>query len=90
MARYRGPVPPGELVPSDGDQTEPVALTGELRQKLKLQEPMKGLVVLMVVRVEFTDGPVYDDEKVFKSMLAYMDDLQSKLNLLESLKNKPK
>lgn len=90
VPRSRGPVPPGELAPLDGDQTEPVALTGEVRQKLKLQEPMKGLVVLMVIRVEFTDGTVYDDERVFKSMLAYMDNLQSKLNLLESLKNKPK
>ena len=51
---------------------------------------MKGLVVLMVIRVEFTDGTVYDDEKVFKSMVAYIDDVQAKLDRLEYLKNKLK
>ena len=89
-ARVRGPVTPGELVPLDGDWVQTVPLTSELRQKLKLQEPMKGLVVLMVIRVEFTDGTVYDDEKVFKAMVSYIDDVQAKLDRLEYLKNKPK
>ena len=93
VARYHGPVPPGELVPlGEGgeDWIQIVPLTKELREKLKLQGPMQGLLVLMVIRVEFTDGTVYEDEAVYKAMRSYMDDLQSKLNLLESFKNKPK
>jgi len=51
---------------------------------------MQGLLVLMVIRVEFTDGTVYDDEAVYKAMVSSTDDLQSKLNRVESLKNKAK
>jgi hypothetical protein len=77
-------VPPGELVLLRGeDWTQIVPLTSELREKLKLQGPMQGLVILMVIRVEFTDGTVYDDEKVYKAMVSYMDDLQNKLNRQE-------
>jgi len=45
----------------------------------KLQRPMQGLLVLMVIRVEFTDDTVCDDEAVYKAMGSYIDDLQSKL-----------
>ena len=86
-SRYDGPVGPGELVPHNGEgSAQVVPLTDELREKLKLKGPMQGLMVLMVRRVEFTDGTVYDDEATYKAMVAYMDDLQSKLTLLESLK----
>jgi hypothetical protein len=93
VARYHGPVPPGELVPlrqGGGEGEQIIPLTDELREKLKLKGPMQGLLVLMVRRVEFTDGTVYDDEATYKAMVAYMDDLQSKLTLLESLKKKSK
>ena len=94
VARYRSPVPPGELVPlaePGKDSSKIVPLTSELREKLKLQGPMQGVVVgLMVVRVEFTDGTIYDDEIAFKAMRSYMDETQGKLNLLESLKKKSK
>jgi hypothetical protein len=90
-SRYHGPVPPGELVPQGGENwIQIVPLTKELREKLKLQGPMQGMLVLMITRVEFTDGTVYEDEAVYKAMRSYMDDLQSKLSLLESLKNKTK
>ena len=93
VARYCSPVPPGESVPlaePGKDSSKIVPLTSELREKLKLQGPMQGLVVLMVVRVEFTDGTIYDDEIAFKAMRSYMDETQGKLNLLESLKKKSK
>ncbi|MEK6337749.1 MAG: hypothetical protein AABM67_22750 [Acidobacteriota bacterium] len=51
---------------------------------------MRGLVVLMVIRVEFTDGTVYDDEKTYKAMVAYMKELQVTHNVQEYLKRKPK
>lgn len=90
-SRNKGPVGPGELVPQEGaDWIQIVPLTKNLREKLKLQGPMQGMVVLMVIRVEFTDGTVYDDEAVYKAMRSYVDDLQSKLTSLEVIKNRAK
>jgi hypothetical protein len=54
------------------------ALTDELRKKLKLQPPMKGVLVLMVIRVEFTDGSLYDDEPVFLALTSYFQELGNK------------
>jgi len=83
------PVAPGELVPqTTSDWVQTVPLTDELREKLNLRGPMQGLIVLMVIRVEFTDGTVYDDEKTYKALVSYVDDLQARLTLLESLKHK--
>jgi hypothetical protein len=84
-----GPVTPGQLIPpwSDEDWTETVPLTDELRKKLKLQPPMKGVLVLMVIRVEFTDGSVYDDEPVFSALTSYFQELGNKAQRSE-LNNK--
>lgn len=90
VARYKAPVAPGDLVPGNEDWVETVPLTKELREKLRLQGPMQRVIVLMVTRVEFTDGTVYDDEKVYKAMVSYMDSLPAKPNRLESLKDKRK
>jgi hypothetical protein len=90
VERYHGPVSPGELVPQSEGSVQILPLTKELRNRLKLNGPMQGLIVLMVIRVEFTDGTVYDDEPVYKAARAYMDTLQNKLNQLEYLKNKSK
>src|SRR6266496_3420121 len=85
-----GPVTPGQLIPpwSDEDWTETVPLTDELRQKLKLQPPMTGVLILMVIRVEFTDGTFYDDEPEYLAVQSYFEALQDKLWRLELDKNR--
>src|SRR2546423_14771774 len=62
VARYHGPVTPGATVPTTPRSVQIVPLTNELRGKLKLEGTMHYLLVLMVIRVEFTDGTAYDDE----------------------------
>lgn len=55
-------------MPQEKDErSEIVPLSKELSEKLRLKEEMKGIVVLMVVSVEFSDGTKYDDEKTFKA-----------------------
>jgi hypothetical protein len=78
VAKDRGPVRPGQLVPpwSDEDWVETLPLTKELTEKLKLKGPMHGILVLMVIHVEFSDGTIYDDEPVFKALCAYMTTVQ--------------
>lgn len=88
VARYKAPVTPGDLVPQHEDGVQTIPLTNEIRQRLKLQGPMQGVIILMVTRVEFTDGTVYDDEKAYKAMRSYMDALPSRPNRLQSGKNK--
>ena len=89
VAKEHGPVMPGQLVPpwSAEDWIQTVPLTDELREKLKLRPPMKGVLVLMVIRVEFTDGTVYDDEPVFLALQSYFEHVGSEL--LRAELNKP-
>lgn len=85
-----GPIAPGQLVPWGEDSKEIVPLTDELRDKLKLKGPMHGVLVLMIIRVEFVDGTSYDDETVYKAMKKYMDDLERKLDRLAYLEHQGK
>jgi hypothetical protein len=57
-----------------------VPLTDSLRKELHLDVPMLGVSVLMVVRVEFFDGTVYDDTSTFKSLQAYFKDVAIKVD----------
>lgn len=85
-------VMPGQSVPpwSEDDECEIVPLTDDLRDKLKLRGPMKWVLVLMVVRVEFADGTIYDDEPTFKALEAYTEDLYGKVERLEYLQRQQK
>lgn len=65
---------PGERAFGD-DDVEIVPLTGELRDKLKLNGPMRAVIVLMVIRVEYADGSVYSAESTYKALRAYSEDL---------------
>lgn len=80
VAKDRGPILPGQLVPewSDEDWVETLPLTKELTEKLKLKGPMHGILVLMVIHVEFSDGTTYDDEPVYKALCRYMADVQER------------
>ena len=37
---------------------------------------MHGILVLMVIHVEFSDGSVYDDEPVYKALCAVIEAVQ--------------
>jgi hypothetical protein len=90
VAKERGPILPGRLFPrwSKENSVELVPLTNDLRARLNLQGPMRGVVVLMVIRVEFMDGSRYDDEKAFNALRQYLDDVQEKLYKLATLEQK--
>lgn len=81
-------VMPGQLVPKVSEKylkckecvkDEIVPLTDELREKLNLKGPMRSLVTLMVVEVEFTDGTKYSDEATYKAMTKFLDELDDAL-----------
>lgn len=74
---------PGQRVPDLEENSEIVPLTKELRDKLKLHGPMKTLIVLMVIRVEYADGSMYNAESAFSSMEMYLSDLADKANETE-------
>ena len=58
------------------EEVEIIPLNEVLRTKFKLTDrPMGGVVVLMVVRVEFADGSVFSDEKASKALEAYFKKL---------------
>lgn len=64
--------------PLPSSESRVVPLTAELREKLKLNGPMKVVVVFMVVSVEYSDGTKYNDETAFKALEAYFEDLGSR------------
>ncbi len=73
-------VMPGDLAPSGFEinqlQIEP--LNDSFKKKRKLDGPMMAVSVLIVVRVEFSDGTIYDDSATFKALEAYFNDLAMK------------
>ena len=64
------------LTADPGDEVVP--LTPELRQKLKLEGPMRGVWVAMIVEVKFVDGTSYSDESIFKALQDYLNNVQAK------------
>jgi hypothetical protein len=67
---------PGERIVGGGDdEIEMVPLTDELRDKLKLKGPMRGVAVFMVIRVEYADGTVYSAEPAYKALRKFSDEL---------------
>ena len=67
---------PGETAPPmvGNSRDEILPLTKELREKLKLQGPMKGIVALIVVRVEYADGSTFEDS-AYGAMKDYFEKL---------------
>jgi hypothetical protein len=70
------PIMPGETV--SGGTEEVIPLTDELRAKLQLEEPMKAVVVLLVEKIKFADGSVYNNEGVSQALLGYFNDLENR------------
>lgn len=72
-------IAPGQTVPIEqDDHVEIVPLTDKLRDKLKLQGPMKGVIVLMIKSIEFADGSTYNDESTLKALQVYFEKLSAK------------
>lgn len=82
---------PGELVPEPGTERDIIVpLTIDRRNHLKLAGPMKGLVILMVVNVEFTDGTSFHDEPTYQAMRTFMDKIGDALRERDEIrKNRP-
>ena len=57
---------------------EVIPLTDELRAKLQLEEPMKAVVVLLVEKIKFADGSVYNNEGVSQALLGYFNNLENR------------
>lgn len=73
---------PGQRLPEETDAVVP--LTDALRDKLKLQGPMRSLTVLIVRRVEFADGSVYSGEKTFNALRTFLNEIQRRWDAAES------
>lgn len=74
---------PGQTAPSikeKDNRDKIVPLTKELREKLKLQGPMKGIAVLIVVRVEYADGSVFE-EKAYDDQKEYFEKLYEMMSM---------
>lgn len=70
---------PGEEYPrkneldSDPGRVEVVPLTDKLRREKKLNG-MKAVVIFIVIKVEFADGTVFDNEKIYNALEKFFDD----------------
>lgn len=50
-----------------------IALSESLQEKLQLKEKAKGMIIFIVVRIEYTDGKVYDGKTLFEAAKKYFD-----------------
>lgn len=74
--RLDEPLLPNQTTPKSMENwgIEVVPLTVEMRQQYKIGKIMQGLVVFMVVRVELSDGSVYDADGTYKSLEEFFRD----------------
>lgn len=64
---------PGQVATLVGNEVEIVELTEALRNQLNLRGVMQASVVFMVVRVEYTDGSVYNSAPLYKALKTHLD-----------------
>jgi hypothetical protein len=73
---------PGALAPQDGVEgdVEIVPIPDQFNKKFKLKDrPMDGVVMFMVVRVEFADGTTYNNEAASSALREYFESVSDKL-----------
>jgi hypothetical protein len=65
---------PGEVLEStrEGADYRLIPITDSLREKLKPENEMQALYILMVEKVFFADGTVYEDEGAIKALMAFL------------------
>jgi hypothetical protein len=76
---------PGQTAPpliEDG-KNEIVPLTDQLRESLKLHGPMKGIVALIVVQVEYADGSAFQ-ERAYGALNEYFERVYAAASVKES------
>ena len=72
-------IQPNESIPKlhpDPTSVENVPLTDELRRKLRLDGPLQGIAILMIVRLDYADGTGYNDESIYKELVEYLGNLK--------------
>jgi hypothetical protein len=70
-------VMPGEAVPIHDDRpVEVVPLTGELRDKLKLNSGLRAIVVLMIDQVQVVNGTSFDASKTAQALEKYFENIE--------------
>lgn len=71
---------PGEIGSEQKDSGgEIVPLTDELRRKLQLEGPMKGVIILMVAHVEYSDGSNFDASPAFEAAQQYFEEVEARM-----------
>ena len=71
---------PGQFAPTKEQEVEVVPLTKDVRDKLQLNGPLKGVLVWMVLSVEYADGTTYSDETTSKALEAYFEKVGAKIH----------
>jgi len=67
-------VRPGERVPqSNNPNIKTVQLTPKIQSDLKFDGPMRGIVVLMIVSVEFDDGTKFQDQETYEKLNSFLE-----------------
>lgn len=71
----RKTVLPGQIitVSEESPSVRIIPLSDDLRGKLQLNGGMKGTIVFIVVRIEYADGTIYDDERLYEAIKKYFD-----------------
>lgn len=59
------------LVEPKSHEAQVIPLTKELKEKMRLGQSMKMVVILLVTSIEFTDGTRFSDEQTFQSLKQY-------------------
>lgn len=75
--RLSKPLRPGKKILLGEKSVEIVKLTAELQNKLRLTSGVRVVLVLLVERVEYTDGSVFDGRKTVNALRDYFVDINS-------------
>jgi hypothetical protein len=77
---------PGETAFKGDDNIEIVPLTSELRKKLKLNGPMKAILTVMVIEIQYADGTTYDARSTYEALKEHSERLMELEDRVETEK----
>jgi hypothetical protein len=68
-------ISPGQIitVSEEPASTKFVPLSEELSKKLNLDGRMKGMIIFMITRVDYTDGTFYEDERIYNNLNEFLE-----------------
>lgn len=67
-------VMPGQQLPEVGESEQIIPLTNELRDRLNIRGPLRGVAVLMIESIEFADGSRYNGRPISEALEAHFND----------------